>query len=155
MIHEIKKGFQWIAILFVIFLVFVFSGCKSTETNTHSDTSSTGMSIETIEYGSKEQTKNEIDNDRVRVEKELSYSIKDKVAAYIHEFNELPPNYITKKEAQDLWWDNSKGNLWQVTEKKSIGGDRFGNREDLLQEANHRQYFECDINYQGGYRGDE
>ena len=35
----------------------------------------------------------------------------------------------------------------------SIGGDRFGNREGLLPEG--EQYRECDINYQGGYRGAE
>ena len=51
--------------------------------------------------------------------------------------------------------DNSKGNLWEVTNKKSIGGDRFGNREGFLPEADTRKYYECDINYDGGYRGSE
>jgi len=77
------------------------------------------------------------------------------VAQYIHEFLELPPNYISKKEARDLGWDNSKGNLWQISNKKSIGGDRFGNREGLLPEVDTRIYYECDINYKGGYRGAE
>ena len=84
-----------------------------------------------------------------------AYSTMAEVAAYIHEFRTLPPNYITKAEAQKLGWDNAKGNLWAVTDQKSIGGDRFGNREGLLPKAAGRQYYECDINYHGGYRGAE
>ena len=91
----------------------------------------------------------------VQVEKGQNYSAKDEVAAYIHEFQQLPPNFITKNEAESMGWDNSKGNLWQVTDNKSIGGDRFGNREGLLQEAKDRKYYECDINFHGGYRGAE
>jgi len=52
-------------------------------------------------------------------------------------------------------YDPQKGNLWDVTDKMSIGGDRFGNREKLLPEEDGRVYFECDINYEGGYRGSE
>ena len=37
----------------------------------------------------------------------------------------------------------------------SIGGDKFGNREGLLPKEDGRQYYECDVNYQGGYRGAE
>jgi guanyl-specific ribonuclease Sa len=36
-----------------------------------------------------------------------------------------------------------------------IGGDRFGNREGLLPESDGRKYFECDVAYEGGYRGAE
>jgi guanyl-specific ribonuclease Sa len=34
----------------------------------------------------------------------------------------------------------------------SIGGDYFGNYEGLLPEGKYR---ECDIDYDGGYRGEE
>ena len=34
----------------------------------------------------------------------------------------------------------------------SIGGSSFGNYEAKLPKANGRQYFECDIDYDGGYR---
>ncbi len=91
----------------------------------------------------------------VRVEEAQSYSTKDEVAEYIHEFGVLPPNYITKSEAADAGWDKSAGDLWDVTNMKSIGGDYFGNREGLLPDANGRKYYECDINYNGGYRGAE
>ncbi len=75
------------------------------------------------------------------------YSDKDHVAWYIHTFGELPPNYITKKEAQDLGWVNSRGNLWQVAPGKSIGGDYFGNYEGKLPAKKGRKYTECDIDY--------
>ena len=81
-----------------------------------------------------------------------AYSSKDEVAEYLHEFGHLPPNYLTKKEAQDLGWVASKGNLWEVAPGKSIGGDRFGNREGLLPEAPGRKYYECDIDFDGSYR---
>ena len=81
-----------------------------------------------------------------------AYSSKDEVAEYLHEFGHLPPNYLTKKEAQDLGWVASKGNLWEMAPGKSIGGDRFGNREGLLPEAPGRKYYECDIDFDGSYR---
>ena len=97
----------------------------------------------------------DIGNSSAEVLKGQSYSTKDEVALYIHEFSSLPPNFITKKEAAALGWDSSKGNLWDVANKKSIGGDRFGNREGLLPAAQGRVYYECDINYYGGFRGAE
>lgn len=43
--------------------------------------------------------------------------------------------------------------MWDVADGKSIGGDKFGNREGLLPKKSGRQYYECDIDYNGGYRG--
>ncbi len=89
----------------------------------------------------------------VNVVKEGFYTSKDEVAAYIYKFGGLPRNFITKKEALALGWDAKGGNLWQVTDKKSIGGDRFSNREKKLPSADGRKWFECDIGYRGGRRG--
>ena len=89
----------------------------------------------------------------VQVEKGKPYSTANEVAAYIHKFRQLPPNFISKQEAQKLGWDQAKGNLWQVADRKSIGGDRFANREGKLPVASGRQYYECDIDYRGGFRG--
>ena len=86
------------------------------------------------------------------VEKDGSYTSPEDVAEYIHTFGTLPGNFITKKEAQALGWDSSKGNLWDVAPDKSIGGDYFGNYEGILPDGN---YHECDVNYNGGYRGAE
>lgn len=93
--------------------------------------------------------------DELSVEFGEEYSDRDHVALYIHLYDELPPNYITKNEARDLGWDSGKGNLWEIAPGKSIGGDYFGNREGLLPKEKGRSYYECDINYEGGYRGGE
>lgn len=86
------------------------------------------------------------------ISEDSAYSTKEEVAAYLHEYGHLPPNYLTKKQAQDLGWVANKGNLWEVAPGKSIGGDRFGNREGLLPEAPGRKYYECDIDFDGSYR---
>ena len=78
------------------------------------------------------------------------YTDETEVAAYIKAFGHLPPNYITKRQAQDLGWPG--GDLWKYAPGKSIGGDRFGNYEGLLPKGRYR---ECDVNYQGGSRGAE
>lgn len=89
---------------------------------------------------------------RVSVEKNGTYSSKEQVAAYINRFGKLPGNYITKEQARKLGWVSSLGNLDKVAPGKSIGGDRFGNYEQLLPVKKGRQYFECDIDYHGGRR---
>ena len=94
----------------------------------------------------------EDDEDAAFVVKGEWYSDKEHVAAYLKEFGELPGNYITKKEAQKLGWVSSKGNLWDVAPGMSIGGDRFGNYEGLLPEKKGRQYYECDIDFDGSFR---
>lgn len=90
-----------------------------------------------------------------RLSRDSSCTGKEEVAAYIHEYGELPSNYITKKEAKSLGWNSSKGNLWDVADGKSIGGDHYGNYDKTLPEKKGRQYYECDIDYEGGYRGAE
>ena len=89
----------------------------------------------------------------VQVEENGNYTSKEEVALYIHTYGKLPVNYITKKEAQDMGWDPSKGNLSDILPGMSIGGSVFGNYEGALPRANGRRYFECDIDYDGGYRG--
>lgn len=92
------------------------------------------------------------DKKKYPVKKNNPYSDKDSVALYIHYYKKLPPNYITKQEAQKLGWESSKGNLHEVAPGKSIGGDRFGNYEKLLPIDKKRKYFECDIDYEKGRR---
>ena len=93
--------------------------------------------------------------DTLLVEYGFDYSDEEEVALYLHAFEELPPNYLTKAEARALGWDNRLGNLWQVAPGMAIGGDRFGNREGSLPDARNRNWYECDVNYTGGYRGAE
>ncbi|MEN6320264.1 MAG: ribonuclease domain-containing protein [Syntrophaceae bacterium] len=75
------------------------------------------------------------------------------VADYIKKYNRLPDNFITKKEAKKLGWNPARGNLWDVAPVKSIGGDRFLNREKNLPDKRGRIWYEADINYKGGKRG--
>ena len=77
------------------------------------------------------------------------------IADYLFEHGELPENFITKEEAQELGWDSSRNYLSDVAPGKSIGGDRFGNYEGRLPKAKGRKFFECDANYTGGKRGAE
>lgn len=81
-----------------------------------------------------------------------TYTSKEDVALYIHTYNHLPSNFITKNKAKELGWDSSKGNLGKVAPGMSIGGDKFGNREGLLPKKDGRQYYECDIDSDGSFR---
>ncbi len=68
---------------------------------------------------------------------------RDGVAAYLIENGRLPDYYITKAEARKLGWTG--GSLARYAPGKLIGGDRFGNYEELLPHARGRSYYECDI----------
>ena len=81
-----------------------------------------------------------------------TYTTKEEVAEYINLYGHLPSNFITKREAKELGWVNSEGNLNEVAPGMSIGGDYFGNYEGLLPEADDRDYYECDIDFDGTYR---
>ncbi len=76
-----------------------------------------------------------------------TYDDRDNVALYIYTYGKLPPNYITKREAEDLGW--SGGSLEKYAQGKCIGGSKFGNYEGLLPKAKDRQYYECDIDTLG------
>ncbi len=93
--------------------------------------------------------------DELLVEYGYDYYSDEEVALYLYVFRELPANFLTKDEAYDLGWSSSKGNLWQVAYGLVIGGDKFGNREGLLPDDVGRQWYEADVNYEGGYRGSE
>lgn len=99
---------------------------------------------------SRKETISEINN---KLDKNGYYYSKEDVALYVHTFGRLPSNYLTKNEAKNLGWDAQRGNLWKVTDKGVIGGDRFGNREGEL--PKNEKYYEADVNYKGGHRGGE
>ena len=66
----------------------------------------------------------------VQIDENGSYSGKDQVALYIYTYGHLPDKYITKREAKALGWTG--GSLEPYAPGKCIGGDRFGNYEELL-----------------------
>ena len=137
------------SLFLTLLLLFTFSGCSILE-------------MELVEEGSGPQVENPSPSEgetgsvtpeeSAVIDEDGHYTSKDEVALYIHTYGRLPGNYIRKNDAMDLGWDASKGNLWDVTEKMSIGGDRFGNREGLLPDESGRQWYEADIDYEGGYR---
>lgn len=75
------------------------------------------------------------------------YTSKEDVALYIHIYERLPDNFMTKKEAQALGWEG--GSLEPYAPGMCIGGNRFGNYEGLLPEEDGRTYTECDIDTLG------
>ncbi len=87
------------------------------------------------------------------VTKDGWYDSMEEVAVYLSLYQKLPENYLTKNEAGDLGWNNKKGNLHKVAPGCSIGGDRFGNYEGVLPDKKGRKWTECDIDFDGGYRG--
>jgi hypothetical protein len=135
------------------------TGCASLEENT-------SLNISTQEITSKEsQDENKAEENLAKetsendegslIEEDGRYTDPYEVAEYIFTYNKLPVNYITKKEAVEAGWESDEGNLWEVTDEMSIGGDYFGNREGKLPKKDGRKWFECDVNYSGGYRGEE
>lgn len=64
----------------------------------------------------------------------------------------MPDYYITKQQAKDLGWRPILGNLDNVAPGKSIGGDIFYDRDNKLPKTPNRIWYECDIDYNGGYR---
>jgi len=75
------------------------------------------------------------------------YTTKEDVALYLHLYQHLPDNFITKKEAQALGWTG--GSLEPYAPGCSIGGSRFGNYEGLLPDKKGRTWTECDIDTMG------
>ena len=89
----------------------------------------------------------------VSVSEDGAYTDKGHVALYLHLYQKLPANYISKTKAKKAGWDAEKGNLWDVCPGKSIGGGTFYNDDGFLPEKSGRTWKECDIDYAGGYRG--
>ena len=100
----------------------------------------------TVEIEVAEPTE-EVDESQVSIDENGIYTSKDDVALYIYTYGKLPSNFITKKEAKKLGWEG--GSLEEYAPGKSIGGDYFGNYEELLPEKKGREYHECDIDTKG------
>ena len=86
------------------------------------------------------------------VTKDGTYTDKEHVALYIHLYGHVPSNYVTKTKARKAGWVNTDGNLWDVLPGKSIGGGGFNNDDGTLPDAPGREWYECDIDYDGGFR---
>lgn len=141
-------------------VIEVAESLEAMETETQISSGSEQTSVQT-----EAQTTSEAETEAIETEDEAAvidedghYTSKEEVALYLYTYGKLPPNFITKKEAENLGWkkkDGEAGQLHVVAPGMSIGGSSFGNYEGLLPEKKGRKYFECDINYVKGNRGAE
>lgn len=149
--------------LFMMSLLLFLSGCSQATplTPETSAVESSGIMSEAVMASESSDRENfHTDTDRAdagsaddsspSLPEDGSYTTKDDVALYIHLYGHLPPNFITKKEAEALGWEG--GSLEPYAPGKCIGGNRFGNYEGLLPEADGRSYTECDIDTLGADR---
>ena len=107
----------------------------------------TGLTQESTGWTNPTETQKPTESPKPTLDRNGSYTTKEDVALYIHLYGELPSNFITKAEAEDLGW--SGGGLEKYAPGKCIGGDRFGNYEGLLPKAPGRTWTECDIDTLG------
>lgn len=121
-----KKITRRLSVFILASLLFLLSGCSPLLSNNVESTGNQAPKVEEAQAPIEGQ----------------AYFDKDQVAQYIHLYQSLPPNYITKDQARDMGW---------TTEDRDyvVGGDRFGNREGKLPKEKGRQYYEADI--QAGY----
>lgn len=119
-----------------------YSGSINTGTLPGSTDAGSHSSSADIEISS-----NAEENDSAELSEDGAYTSKEDVALYIHLYGHLPPNFITKKEAEKLGWKG--GSLEPFAPGMCIGGSHFGNYEGLLPEKEGRSYTECDIDTLG------
>lgn len=136
---KFKKHLQKLLgfLLFSVFSLTLFTGCAREDLELAADVVTAVLETQSA------------------ISEEGTYTSKEEVAEYIYLYGHLPSNFITKKEAKQLGWVSSEGNLDEVAPGMSIGGDYFGNYEGLLPEADDRDYYECDIDFDGTYRNEK
>lgn len=150
--NKLKK-FLTIALAAVVVVCAILYLTLPDDTPAQPQPSQTSQSEPQASQSQQEQLSSQSSQPADAILEDGRYTSKDDVALYLHTYGHLPDNYITKKDAEKLGWVSSKGNLWDVTDRMSIGGDSFGNREGKLPKASGRKWYECDIGYEGGYRG--
>ena len=133
-----KMKYVWLSILSAIFMLFM--GCGS-NADVSVQTSKTEIQTESVVEDIEELESEVI----YTIDYDGIYTSMEDVALFIYTYDELPQNFITKKEAKALGWEG--GSLEPYAPGMCIGGDRFGNYEGLLLEED--TYTECDIDTLG------
>ena len=137
-------------LLLLALSVTLFTGCTQEDAELALDVLNAVLETEVEEDVYEETTETAMED---VISEDGTYTSKEDVAEYLHTYGHLPSNFIKKKAAQKLGWVSNEGNLWDVAPGMSIGGDYFGNYEGNLPEAKDRDYYECDIDFDGSYRG--
>ena len=167
-LKKVKSFAKWLIPFFMaLFLLF---GCGPSQMGQGSAETAAEVQLETEQSQAAEvqseteqsqaaevqsETEQQPEEREITVVEDGSYISKEEVALYLHTYGHLPDNFITKKEAEAAGWVAKEGNLWEVASGMSIGGSRFGNYEGQLPEEKGRTWYECDINFDGSYRGGE
>ena len=131
-------------LVLLVSLLLLLAGCGTV------DSYETKQSPSQADEVQAEQTELDEADEQGVIDEDGTYISKDEVALYIHTYGHLPNNFVTKNEAEDAGWKTEGLDLDEACPGKSIGGDRFGNREGLLPRASGRVWYECDIDYKGG-----
>lgn len=151
----LKRLLWWQPVAFLLFM-FVLGACSGGITNTlpMTETVTKAFRSETTNTSSPSEEKfiSSEKEEIEKIDKDGEYTSKEEVALYIHIYGKLPKNYITKKKAQQSGWNPKVGNLSKALPGMSIGGSAFGNYEGKLPVEEGRKYYECDIDYQEGFR---
>lgn len=147
----LKRLTTMLACVLLLVGVLVLPGCSSGTAHAAanagaSQSARSSQSSKAAESAAEASTK-------AKVKESGTYVSKEEVALYLHTYGHLPKNYVTKDEAEDAGWKTEGLSLEEACPGKSIGGDRFGNREGRLPKAKGRTWYECDIDYKGGRRG--
>ena len=140
-----KKSLGIVALILFVLFVGIIIG-RLTKGNTNVEPTPTQEAVVTTspeEVEVHEETKEEVKEEtEVLLDEHGTYDTKDEVALFIHQYNRLPDNYMTKKEAREYGWEG--GALNRVVKGKCIGGDVFSNFEGVLPDIDGT-YYECDI----------
>lgn len=132
------RSVRWLAFLLILVtLTGLLTGAMAKKNNKKEEDANEPVIVYALDY---------------EIEEDGWYSTKEEVAVYLATYGVLPGNYLTKRDAEDLGWVSSWGNLGEVAPGCSIGGNRFGNYEGLLPEGDGIKYTECDIDFDGTYR---
>lgn len=142
-----RRGSFFLAVL--LLFAAILTGCGTASGSKNAASSAPEKTTESVQPSSEEQTSLPEETEEVKelLSEAGTYTSKEEVALYIHQYGKLPSNFISKKEAEKLGWTG--GSLEPYAPGKCIGGSRFGNYEGLLPEKKGRTYTECDIDTLG------
>ena len=120
---------------------------ETTKAAPESETTTASENTAETAYDAGELTETTALHTEGTIDKNGVYTTKEDVSLYLYTYGELPSNFITKKQAQDLGWEG--GSLEPYAPGCCIGGSYFGNYEGSLPEKRGREYHECDIDTLG------
>lgn len=138
-----RRIFAWILALLLVFAPFSLTSCGD-DGELISDV--LDLAIDLLEEESSSPTADAPDTaaQTSAIDEDGSYTSKEDVALYLWTYKHLPKNFLTKSAARALGWEG--GSVEAFAPGCAIGGDTFGNFEEILPPGSYR---ECDIDTVG------